>query len=148
MVTRLCDENARPIEELNIADSDVTTALTLFGRHTLEIVLRPRVLALHRLMVAEGGRFPELAQAIWRSGHDRATRILAKWMTTRSAELRLHGDAQILAGQFIELLVTRGQLEALVGLHPQPYTSEEITRVVDVAVSTFVHGIQKERNQP
>ena len=43
-------------------------ALLTAGRHMLAVALTPSALALHRLMVAEAGRFPELATALRDSG--------------------------------------------------------------------------------
>jgi len=56
------------------------TALLAAGQRMLAVALTPSALALHRLMVAEAGRFPELATALRnggsRSGIERLCRIL------------------------------------------------------------------------
>lgn len=55
-------------------------ALLAAGRGMLAVALTPTALALHRLMVAEAGRFPELAEALReagaRSGVERVGRVL------------------------------------------------------------------------
>ena len=55
-------------------------ALLAAGRRMLAVALTPSALALHRLMVAEAGRFPELATALRdggsRSGIERLCRVL------------------------------------------------------------------------
>lgn len=45
---------------------DIRAFLTRFGREVLDAALQPCTLALHRLMVAEGLQFREVAQAFWR----------------------------------------------------------------------------------
>jgi len=55
-------------------------ALLAVGQRMLAVALTPPALALHRLMVAEAGRFPELATALRnggsRSGIERLCRVL------------------------------------------------------------------------
>ncbi len=55
-------------------------ALLAAGRRMLGVALTPSALALHRLMVAEAGRFPELAEALRdagaRAGIERVGRVL------------------------------------------------------------------------
>lgn len=55
-------------------------ALLAVGRRMLTVALTPSALALHRLMVAEAGRFPELAAALRnagaRAGIERLCRVL------------------------------------------------------------------------
>ena len=56
------------------------TALMAAGQRMLAVALTPAALALHRLVVAEAGRFPELAAALRdggsRSGIERLCRVL------------------------------------------------------------------------
>jgi AcrR family transcriptional regulator len=147
VVTRLCADLARPLEGLEISSEGVKDALTIFGSHLLEIVLQSRTLALHRLMIAEGQRFPALAQAIWQSGHDNAARILIPWIEHKQSSNQLRADlpAKDLAGQFVNLVVTEPQLRNLVGFIPDPCQSTENTQIVERAVVLFLAGalIQK-----
>lgn len=143
-ISRLCSEISDPLLHLEIDDKDTPSALTEFGRQVLEIVLQPRVLSLHRLMVAEGQRFPDLAQAIWRSGHDSAIRVLADWIRTRpQGEFRAGADADALAAQFVGMVVTGPQLRALVGLDDQPSDKAAIATHVEQAVDVFLSGARK-----
>ena len=69
VVKHLCAELAEPLWKLNIPEHNMHEALSLFAKHLLDVVLQPRALALHRLMIAEGHRFPQVAQAIHAAGH-------------------------------------------------------------------------------
>jgi AcrR family transcriptional regulator len=142
VVTRLCSELARPLEELEISAEEVKPALTLFGNRILDIVLRPRTLALHRLMVAEGQRFPELAQVILRSGQENATNILARWVEYKQSAGRLRADlpAGDMAAQFVTLIVAVPQLHGLVGLVSKPLRPRQTKQIVDRAVTLFLDG--------
>jgi AcrR family transcriptional regulator len=142
VVTRFCTDLARPLEELEISGEEVGSALALFGCRLLDIVLQQRTVALHRLMIAESQRFPELAQAMFRAGHDNATRILAEWIEHKQSVAQLRGDVSSteLAAHFVNLLITGPQLRALVGLVPGPLDGAEIASLTDIAVETFLSG--------
>lgn len=140
VVTRLCEEQGQPLRDLDIGDGDIGPAMTAFGEKLLDIILQPRTLALHRLMIAEGQRFPALAQAILRSGHEAGVAILAAWLRPRRDRLRADLSPEILAEQFVTLLVTGPQLRALVGHESLPFSPPEIARLVRETVSIFLHG--------
>jgi hypothetical protein len=85
-VTSLYEDLAVPLKALHIPRTgDPAEALRLFGRELLKIMLLPRTLALHRLMIAEAVRFPQLAHTIWETGHSRAASILADWIAYQQA---------------------------------------------------------------
>jgi len=145
VVKQLCAELARPLEELSIAQ-EAHEGLSSFGRRLLQTVLQPRTLALHRLMVAEGKRFPELAQAVFHAGHFKAAESLTPWIEAHQGScpnsLGAHLPARTLAQQFVNLVVMEAQLRALAGLDPQPLPDEQIEVIVSNAVFTFLRGAQ------
>lgn len=149
VVTQLCIELDRDLVELDLSDLDERAALTLFGRQALEIVLKPRTVALQRLMIAEGHRFPDLAQAIYKTGHDKAIRLLAVWIEQRQVAGRLRSDmsAYELAGWFVDILVTGPQHRALIGLMPAPLSSSEISQLTQKAVDVFLGGTQPQETR-
>lgn len=143
VITQLCDEQAEPLRILDVGDGEIGPALITFGENLLAAVLHPRTLALHRLMVSEGRRFPELSQAILRSGHEAGIRILAEWLSLRRTELRADLSPEALAEQFVTLLTASAQLRALVGTESMPRSSDEISRLARETVSTFLHGARR-----
>lgn len=149
-VTDCCAELAAPLERLDIHGFDPRDALVLFGRKTLEAVVQPRALALHRLMIAQGQRFPELSRSIWHAGHNNATRLLARWFEDRQREGQFRTDthAETLAAQYISLAVTTPQLRCLTGLDA-PLKPAEISKIVEDAVAVFLEGAltSRDRNQ-
>ena len=140
-VVALCEEVSQPLNDMVINGADPENALRLVGINMLEIVLNPRTLALHRMMVSEGSRFPALAQSIWEAGYMNASHKLAGWMADgqRAGLLRGDVDAGMLAEDFMNLTVSTAQMKALVGLMP-PLSRQETQQIVSHAVTIFLNG--------
>jgi len=149
VVTRLCADLQRPLMELKISLKDERTALTQFGESVLAFILRPRALALHRLMVAEGARASKLAQAVYKAGPENAARVLSAWIEARqkTGQLRKDLPALELADKFLELLVPGPQLRALVGLAATPLSAADRANFTRKAVDIFLHGALAKRGQ-
>ncbi|SDI35289.1 transcriptional regulator, TetR family [Pseudomonas flavescens] len=149
-VEQLCAELARPLEALNLGEGSVQEALSAFGHQLLQAVLQPRTLELHRLMLAEGKRFPALSQAVLQAGHFRAADILAPWIeahqATPSNGFSTRLPAQTLAQQFVNIVVMEAQLRALAGLDQLPLSADRMNTIVNSAVTTFLHGAQAIRS--
>jgi len=143
-VRRLCEEVAQPMEALPLDEGDLAASLRSYGSALLRAVLSPRTLALHRLMVAEGQRFPELAQAIYHSGHHQGALILSAFLERhreRSSAWNSSVPSLTLAHQFVSLVVAEAQLRASVGLDHIPPTPETVSQTVEYAVDVFMNGI-------
>jgi AcrR family transcriptional regulator len=139
VIASTCDAQATPLKSLHIPLSgDPAEALFLFGSALLDRVLLQPTLALHRLMIAESVRFPELAQTIWRSGHEQAADLLTEWIIhqQRAGVLRTAQSPDVLARQFVDLAVTDVQLRAQIGLSP----SINSDAALKAAIETFLRG--------
>jgi AcrR family transcriptional regulator len=138
-IASACEAQAAPLKSLHVPlTGSPAAALSLFGKALLERVLLPRTLALFRLMIAESSRFPELAQTIWRSGHEQAVHVLAEWITHQQQEgtLRTGQPPHLLARQFIDLAVADAQLCAQIGI-PAPINRDA---ALNAAIDTFLRG--------
>ncbi len=138
-IASLCEAQAAPLKSLQIPLSgNPAEALLMFGRALLERVLLPRTLALTRLMIAESSRFPELAQTIWRSGHEQAATILAEWMShqQKAGVLRKGHAPHVLARQFVDLAVADAQLCAQLGI--PAHVNRDVA--LKAAIETFLCG--------
>jgi AcrR family transcriptional regulator len=141
-VTSLCEELGAPLKLLLLPRTgDPAEALHLFGRELLRIVLLPRTLAIHRLMIAEAPRHPRLAQAIWQAGHAQAANMLTDWIIHQQESGLLRNDraATIVAQTFVDLVVAHAQLKALVGVGLPP-DAAECERIVTAATDVFLQG--------
>ena len=141
-VRGLCEEIAEQLALLRLDEADTRSGLQLYGCRLLQLVLQPRLLAMHRLMVAEGQRFPEQAHALCSSSRDRAAAALGLWFATRQARGEIRADlaALRLAQQFIDLVVAGPQVRALVGELPPGWTAAGIQQHVEFTVELFIGG--------
>jgi TetR/AcrR family transcriptional regulator, mexJK operon transcriptional repressor len=120
---------------------DLATALTALGQQLLRFLLDPGALAIHRVVVAESVRFPELGRAFYENGPEVFRRTFAAWLDAQVVSGRLAvPDALMAADQFVGMLRTPGVfLRASLGLPPPP-SDAEIDATVAAAVRTFLRG--------
>src|SRR5258708_37078860 len=103
-----------PADDLSDGPADVEGALRAIGTRILRFFLRERSLAIHRLVIAESVRFPELGRAFYDNGPVSGRKRLAAWMVERlSLPLPDPGGA---AEQFLSLLRSGLYLRATLGL--------------------------------
>ncbi|UFN49372.1 TetR/AcrR family transcriptional regulator [Roseomonas sp. OT10] len=113
----------------------IRQALCEVGRSWLGFILRPASMAIHRVVMAEGGRFPDLARAFHEAGPKRGRVWLAGWMALaqQRGELLAEADPKAMAGQFGALL--RGELYLDVALGFPP---DEMEAAIEAAVLAAV----------
>lgn len=143
VVTRLIDRQRPPAQMPLIAGEGIERKLIHLGGLILRAALSPPVLALHRLIVAESGRFPALAQAVARAGgREEAVALIAGLL---QSELRStapdEARARFGAEQFLQLIVSRPQLQAL-GLG-SPMQASELDAWVRGSVELFLDGFRR-----
>lgn len=141
-VQDMCNEIGAALAELPMAGAAARDGLLLYGEKLLAMVLQPRKLAIHRLMVSEGQRFPEQARALCTTGRDQAIADLTRWMAERQARGELRADlaANDMAQHYLHLIVSGPQVRALVGELPPGWTPEGIAAHVASTVELFLHG--------
>ncbi|MEX2454972.1 MAG: TetR/AcrR family transcriptional regulator [Rhodospirillaceae bacterium] len=121
LVEAMCErilerDPAAPPESLPPAD-----ALTQFARRLLRTVYDPDTLALHRVVLAEVGRFPELGELFYRSGPERNIKALEDYFATTGEGPRLDvADPRKAAEEFFELARGYRHLRLLLGIEPPP----------------------------
>ncbi|MFQ3622455.1 MAG: TetR/AcrR family transcriptional regulator [Acetobacteraceae bacterium] len=122
------------------ASGDLRDRLGEVGRSYLSFLLRDEVLAIHRVVLAEGPRFPELGRAFFEAGPRRMVAWLAGELRLLQHQGRLRaGDPTLAAEQFLSLLRPSAFLRRLLGVPPEPDPAE-IDRVVAAAVETFLRS--------
>jgi TetR/AcrR family transcriptional repressor of mexJK operon len=103
-------------------------ALGEFARRMVAILYAPETLGLHRIVVAESRRFPELGRLFYESGPAASIEMLAAYFRQhrRDPALRV-ADPQRAAEQFLSLLRGYEHMRALLGLErgPSARTREE-----------------------
>jgi len=101
--------------------------LAAIAGRLLEIMLAPRVAALHRLTIAELPHHPEL-QRMWRDETDRPgiDTMLADYLRECTRDGRLDvPDPRLAARQLVMLTVTEGRVATLQGTQPLPAADRE-----------------------
>jgi len=133
-----CSDLIRPVFESLDPGQDPVTALKDIAKHFISVVLDSSSTALFRVIVAESGRFPELAEAFYRAGPQTAVKNLAVYLKELDREGVLSiSDATGSAQQFFALLRGDLYMRRLLDLAPE-LTDKEVNAVVDKAVSAFM----------
>lgn len=145
IVTEVSNRALAALAPEEIAGHGVEDTLLAFGRRVVEVVLSPRTVALYRVVVAEGARFPELAQAFFESGPGRASIRLAQVLEEfqKRGEIEL-ADRRRAAEHFIGMLRDDLHLRVVLGLRPPP-DLQEAEQTVRQAVRIFLDGCRRSR---
>jgi TetR/AcrR family transcriptional regulator, mexJK operon transcriptional repressor len=137
IIGEACQQKIALGELLPADATDARTALTAFGGGLLRFFLEDRALAIHRVVIGESTRFPELGRAFYDNGPAALFRTFGTWLAAQTAAGRLAVSDPIMAGeQFVGMLRTSLFLRASVGLTPP--TDAEIDATVQAAVTTFL----------
>ncbi|MEK9971108.1 MAG: TetR/AcrR family transcriptional regulator C-terminal domain-containing protein, partial [Ferrovibrio sp.] len=107
----------------------------------LDLALAPRSLALHRLVVAEAARYPQLGRLIFRNGPMAIVDTLAGYLKAQPS-LRIT-DPELAAQQFLGMVLAQNQLRLLLAARPAAKAGASIDRMIDHAVELFLSGCHK-----
>ena len=140
IVADTCETIFKSLTPEKLATRSVDEVLKEVGTSYLTIVTSPTCLSLHRLIIAEAPRIPEVVQRFWKLGPGRGRTFLAEFFD-RQIELGLlqMPDSQAGAGYFLEMLAGTLRLQCLLGLR-EPPTPREIEKRVEEAVAHFLYG--------
>jgi TetR/AcrR family transcriptional regulator, mexJK operon transcriptional repressor len=106
----------------------------------LHAALSPQAIALHRLVMAESARFPELVRAVHGDGSTReATTLISGLLARELQDSKLSAESRALAAeQLIYMVVTVPQRRAMG--YGTPMTAAELDVWADKAVDLFLNG--------
>ena len=122
------------------ARADPAATLEAVARRFLSMLLAPSHLALHRMLVAEAPRFPDLAREIYLGGPAHAARELAHYLAQESRKGTLAvADPALAAEQFFGALCGHLHLRALLSPRDAPGEAE-IERAITHAVRSFLRA--------
>ncbi|WP_035139526.1 TetR/AcrR family transcriptional regulator [Fischerella sp. PCC 9605] len=140
VVRRLSDSVVLSFPHLGSDTRPIKQVLTAFAYQLLERVLSPEVLGLHRIVIGEACRFPELAKQFYDNGPGRAITALADYLLSQK-ELGVMElvEPKIAAEQFFNMVLGELYRRALLGIDPTP-TPEKIREHIDCTVNLFLRG--------
>lgn len=99
-----------------VPEADFETTLRSFCRHFLEKVTSPESIALHRLIVAEAGRFPEIGEMFYQRGPNTMIRLLGGFIELGMARGKLRSeDPKKAAKQLLALCLHGNHQQLLLG---------------------------------
>lgn len=119
--------------------NDLAKDLRTFARQHVVEVTQPHLIQMRRMIIAEAGRFPELAQAWHRSGPERAHTTLARQIDQLASRGLLLVDDPLLAAQHLNYLILSVPVnEAMFSGRDKPYSRSRLHRYADEAVRVFL----------
>jgi AcrR family transcriptional regulator len=141
VIVRLIDSLRPPPHVPLIEGEGLEQILVHLGTLILHAALAPRVLQLHRLIVAESARFPDLAHAVAKAGGRQEAVALISELLMRHwpGAATAPANAAFAANQFIQMIVSLPQLRAI-GLGA-PMAPEELDAWVRNTVAMFLRGV-------
>ncbi len=142
MMEMKCSVILEALREIEVSRGTVIEFLYAYGCRFLEEILKPAALDLHRLIVAEGARFPEVARIFFAIGPDYSYPLFASRLAdfAHRGEIRCP-DPLLTAQQFLGMIRGEMYLRVLCGTMSVP-PKDEIERQVKHAVEMIVGGLQ------
>jgi AcrR family transcriptional regulator len=120
----ISDRIDRFVSSVNLRGCDnanIETALQAALMACAELILDPEVLALYRMMLAEGDAFPGIPETFYRKAMQRTVAALAEWLRARQKRgLIALDDVDEAAGMLLGMIVFEPQRAALYGHQPLP----------------------------
>jgi AcrR family transcriptional regulator len=102
-------------------NSNIETALQAALTICAELIFDPEVVALYRMMLAEGDTFPDIPETFYRKAMQRTVSALADWLRARQKRgLIALDDVDEAAGMLLGMIVFEPQRAALYGHQPLP----------------------------
>ncbi len=140
VVHRIIERIRPPPEVPLLAGATLPDVLRRLAGFILRAALSPQAIALHRLVHAESGRFPELVRAVASDGStSEGITLISSLLERELPEARLRPeDRAFAAQQFIFMVVSLPQRRAL-GFGA-PMTQPELEAWADKVVALFLGG--------
>jgi AcrR family transcriptional regulator len=109
-------QRLRPAADIPLIEgADLEAMLERLATLILRAALSPQAIALHRLIVAESARFPELARVLAHEGAtEEATKLIAGMLEREATAGRIRvDDTRFAAQQFLQMVVSLPQRRAM-----------------------------------
>jgi TetR/AcrR family transcriptional repressor of mexJK operon len=140
VITAQCDDFLANLGIPTEADEDIAGTLTAIGHRFLNVFLDGSKRELFRIVVAEAGRFPQLAKRFFEQGPERAHRQLGAYLRLQQKAGRVHCEnPEFAASAFLETVKSTPHFRVLLGLPPFTDDSSQAQHVAR-AVSLFMDG--------
>ncbi len=138
-------ERLRPAAGIPLIEgADLEAVLERLATIILRAAISFQAIALHRLIVAESARFPELARVLAQEGAaEEATALIASLLEREASAGRIQiDDSRFAAQQFLQMVVALPQRRAI-GLGA-PMSAKELREWPHKVVDLFLRGCRAE----
>lgn len=143
MMVECCQSVLAPLAGATQGGRPPEQVLLEMGRRAADMLLSPASLALLRVMMAEGRKFPHLAQTFQESGQEMWVRPLANYLACIGRDDTYEvQDPERTARLFLSMAWGDTMIHLSAGL-PQAPTRETIMADVEMAVRIFMSGIRR-----
>jgi AcrR family transcriptional regulator len=140
VVGHVCQRRFETFSARELDPGDARGSLATLGRRFLDLVLSPEAIAIHRIIVAEVLRFPELGDVFWNAGPERTLGQIEAFLRRATAAGSLAvADPRPAAEQFVGLMRGERHLRRLLRLEPGD-DEAAIAAAVAAAVDTFLRA--------
>lgn len=138
IVRERCDRLLLPIRISDSQGKGPAAVLTDVAVRFVTLIRNPESRALFRAVVAESGRFPELAEAFYRSGPALAVDNLAAYLADVDGRGEIKVEKPLLSARlFFGMLRGDWHLRLLLGIGPEP-SDQEADAIVTHVVAMFL----------
>jgi TetR/AcrR family transcriptional regulator, mexJK operon transcriptional repressor len=142
VIRRLSDRIFEPFPNLTADLRTPEQVLTDFAQQLLMQVTSSEVIGVHRVVIGEAHRFPELAQQFYQNGPARALAVLERYLEAQNQLGVLHiADVTLAAEQFLNLVLGECHRRILFGID-QSASVEAMKHQVAGAIALFLRGHQ------
>jgi TetR/AcrR family transcriptional repressor of mexJK operon len=125
----------------DLAGREPREVLCGLGERLLELILSDDAIGLHRLMITEAGRNPQLREIFMERAPNRVAGALADYFTVQTKAGRIKvADPKLAAVQFLEMIKGDYYMRGLLG-EQLALSAKERKRVVARAVDIFLNGV-------
>jgi AcrR family transcriptional regulator len=145
MVSDRMDRFISTVNLRSCEDANIETALQAALLTCAELILDPEVVALYRMMLAEGDTFPAIPETFYRKAMQRTVAALAEWLRARQKRgLITLDDVDQAAGMLLGMMVFEPQRAALYGHQPLPDHTTMLERA-GACAKLFLRGCRSDR---
>jgi TetR/AcrR family transcriptional regulator, mexJK operon transcriptional repressor len=110
-------------------------ALRAYAEKMIAIVFARETVELHRIVIAESRRFPQLGRLFYTTGPEKCVAVLARYLECHRSDHQLRiADPWRAAEEFLELLRGYAHLRLLLGLDKRP-SARDIKARIEAAVA-------------
>ncbi len=125
-------------------EGDPAETMRSLGQSLMKTLMRPQIIALHRMITGEAGRFPELGSVLFERGPARGHARVSSWLAhLMQRGLLRTADPLIAARQFVALCQAGQFQKYLIGALNR-VDKAELDAEVEAAVETFLRAYAPE----